>query len=85
MYISNNKFRLTQLTRELVEPCAKLLAEQFIGYNDVWVTMRPTLDQAVSFMHDKTHEMLDWEDELKEEGTIAKDAFINFAYLDEND
>jgi hypothetical protein len=29
--------------------------------------------------------MLDWEDELKEEGTIAKDAFINFAYLDEND
>jgi 5-keto 4-deoxyuronate isomerase len=39
MHISNSKYRLTQLTRELVEPCAKLLGETFLAENEVWATM----------------------------------------------
>jgi hypothetical protein len=40
--------------------------------------MNPTPEEAYRFMYDKTKEILDWEEELRQEAIIPKDAFINF-------
>jgi len=84
MYISNNKFRLGAVTRANVHECAKLLAEQFVLSNDAWSTVNPPMEDAYKFMVNKTQEVLDWEDELKEEGMIPQDAFLSFTYLNEH-
>jgi hypothetical protein len=81
MYISNKKYRLAQLDKSNLEPSARLLAESFLNENKIWGTMNPTPEEAYRFMYDKTLEMLDWEEELRQESIIPKDAFINFVSL----
>jgi len=41
MYISNNKYRLAELTEKNLPESAKLLADTFITQNKVWTTINP--------------------------------------------
>lgn len=47
--------------------------------------MNPDPEAVINFFLEKTGEMLDWQDELRDQGVIPKDAYINFVYLDEAD
>lgn len=50
----------------------------FLTNNKVWATLAPTLEEVYNFMLAKTSEMLDWQQELRDSGTIAKDTSFNY-------
>jgi hypothetical protein len=77
MYISNSTYRIDRLSYDRLEASAKLLADEFMTGNVVWMTIRPTEEEIRRFMYEKTKEMLEWEEELRQEGTIGQDTFIN--------
>lgn len=72
MHISSPKYKLAELTRENLDASARLLADVFLAENKVWATISPTLEDTIKFMHDKTSEMLDWQQELRDSGVINK-------------
>ena len=47
--------------------------------------MNPPLAELRIFFTEKINELLEWQQELREEGVIDKSAFINFIYLDSQD
>jgi len=53
MYISNNSYRLARLTYDRLQTGAKLLAEEFMSANVVWMTIKPTMEEVRRFMYDK--------------------------------
>jgi len=61
MYISNNKYRLAELTEENLPESAKLLADSFIKENKVWNAIKPDEAEVRKFMFDKTREMIEWQ------------------------
>jgi len=61
MYISNNKYRLAELTEENLPESAKLLADTFITQNKVWSVIKPDKDEVRKFMVNKTKETLEWQ------------------------
>jgi len=50
MYISNNKYRLAELTEENLPESARLLADIFSTQNKVWNTIKPDEDKVRRFM-----------------------------------
>jgi len=62
MNISNQKYKLARLTRNWLEEASQILAEMFLTDNEIWSSLKPTLEEVKKFMYDKTSEMLDWED-----------------------
>jgi len=62
-----------------------LLTEQFLANNEVWKALNLTKEEALTFMIEKTRELLAWQQELRDDGLMAKDAFINYVYLNERD
>jgi hypothetical protein len=77
MHISNTKYRIAQLTKHNLAESARLLTETFLYENKVWSTIKPTFEETYRFMYNKTEEMLEWEEELRQESIIAKTAFLN--------
>lgn len=65
MYISNNRYRLAEMKLENIPQCAELLANSFIKQNAVWSIVNPTYQEVYQFMYDKTHEMIEWQNELR--------------------
>jgi len=61
MYISNNKYRLAELTEQNLLESAKVLADAFIKLNKVWTTIKPDEAEVRKFMVDKTRETLEWQ------------------------
>lgn len=78
MHISSKTYKLAELTKDNLEVSARLLAQTFLAENKVWSVISPNVDDATKFMYDKTSEMLDWQQELRDEGIIPKETFINF-------
>lgn len=78
MHISTDKYKLGALNRANLEASARLMAEVFLAENKVWATLAPTPEETYDFMLSKTSEMLDWEEELRNDGTIGKDTFLSF-------
>lgn len=62
-----------------------MLTEQFLANNEVWKALNLTKEEALTFMIEKTRELLAWQQELRDDGLMAKDAFINYVYLNERD
>ena len=81
MYISNNKYRLERMSKENLVAAATLCTEQFILENEVWSSLRPTYEEGLAFMIQKFNEILDWEEDLRKEGILAKDGFINYVRM----
>ena len=62
LHITNQKYKLGKLEYSNLHTCAKLLAQQFMTENIVWMTICPTDEEMYRFMYDKTKEMLDWQE-----------------------
>jgi len=65
MNISNFKFRLAQLTSDLINDSAVILADMFNKENRVWSAMKLDLPEVETFMRAKLAEVIEWEGELR--------------------
>ena len=65
MNISNFKFRLAQLTSDLINDSAAILADMFNKENRVWSAMKIDLPEVETFMRAKLAEVIEWEGELR--------------------
>ena len=65
MNISNFKFRLAQLTSDLINDSAVILADMFNKENRVWSAMKIDLPEVETFMRAKLAEVIEWEGELR--------------------
>lgn len=81
MHLSSQKYKLAELNRINLDASARLMAEVFLAENKVWATLNPSPEQTYHFMLAKTTEMLDWQDELRANGTIRPDTFLSFVWL----
>lgn len=46
MYISNNKYKLSAVTKDNLPVVAKILAEQFVQANEAWSSVNPSMEEA---------------------------------------
>ena len=65
MNISNFKFRLAQLTSDLINDSAVILADMFNKENRVWSAMKIDLPEVETFMRAKLAKVIEWEGELR--------------------
>ena len=65
MNISNFKFRLAQLTSDLINDSAVILADMFNKEIRVWSAMKLDLPEVETFMRAKLAKVIEWEGELR--------------------
>lgn len=78
MHMSTHHYRLAELNQDNLEVSAQLIVDALLKNNQVWAALGPEHSQALTFMTAKLREMLNWQQELRGEGIIAKQDFINF-------